>query len=68
MKEDKKELSDGYKILGGISSVTTFGILIGLILMIWFGIIGLKIAGSCFLIVAFMYPGLKQAGWYDKDG
>lgn len=64
MDDEKKEFKPFVKLTGMISVISMYGILIGLIVAIWTGIIGLKIAGTCALLAGFTYPYLKSEGFY----
>lgn len=64
MDDEGKEFKSFVKFIGMISVISLYGILIGLIMAIWTGNLGLKIAGTCALLSGFTYPYLKSEGYY----
>ena len=64
MDDEKKEFKPFVRFISAISTLSIYGILIGLIMAIWTGGVGLKIAGTCALLFGFTYPYLKSEGFY----
>lgn len=64
MDDEKKEFKPFVSFIGLVSVLSLYGILIGLTVAIWTGILGIKIAGTCALLAGFTYPFLKSEGYY----
>lgn len=64
MDDEKEEFKPFVRFIAAISTISVYGVLIGLIVAIWTGNPGLKIAGTCAILAGFTYPYLKSEGFY----